>query len=77
MCTLSCSFMSDSLDPVGFSVPGSSVHAIFQARILEQLPFPPLGDLPNPEIKLSSLVSAAFFITVPLGKSLLLLNTDY
>ena len=69
--------MSDYLDPVGFSVPGSSVHAIFQARILEQLPFPPLGDLPNPEIKLCSLVSPAFFITVPLGKSLLLLNTNY
>ena len=30
------------------SPPGSSVHRIFQARILGGLPFPCLGDLPNP-----------------------------
>ena len=28
--------------------PGSSVHGIFQVRILEWLPFPAPGDLPNP-----------------------------
>ena len=33
------------------SLPGSSAHGISQARILEWLPFPPPGDLPNPEIK--------------------------
>ena len=33
------------------SSPGSSVHEIFQARILGGLPFPPPGDLPNPGIK--------------------------
>ena len=31
--------------------PGSSVHGILQARILEGLPFPSPGDLPNPGIK--------------------------
>ena len=31
------------------SLPGSSVHGISQARILEWLPFPSPGDLPNPE----------------------------
>ena len=52
VCMFSGSVMSDSLDPVGFSLPGSFVHVIFQARILGRLPFPPLGDLPNPGIKL-------------------------
>ena len=33
------------------SPPGSSVHGIFQARILEWFPFPPLEDLPDPGIK--------------------------
>ena len=31
------------------SPPGSFVHGIFQARILEQVPSP--GDLPNPGIE--------------------------
>jgi len=29
------------------SLPGSSVHRILQARILEWLPFPSPGDLPG------------------------------
>ena len=33
------------------SLPGSSIHGILQARILEWLPFPSPGDLPNPGIK--------------------------
>ena len=33
--------------PVDYSPPGSSVHRIFQARILEW-PFPSPGDLPDP-----------------------------
>ena len=33
------------------SRPGSSVHGISQARILEWLPCPPPGDLPDPGIK--------------------------
>ena len=36
------------------SQQGSSVHGISQARILEWLPFPFPGDLPNPGIKLTS-----------------------
>ena len=35
-------------DPVDCSLPGSSVHRILQARILEGLPFPPPGDFPDP-----------------------------
>ena len=38
-------------DPMDCSPPGSSVHGILQARILEWLPCPPPGDLPNPGIE--------------------------
>ena len=46
-------------DPMDYSPPGSSVHGILQARILEQLPLPSPGDLPDPGIKLKSLASPA------------------
>ena len=46
-------------DPKDCSLPGSSAHAIFQARILEWLPFPSPGDLPNPGMEPASLVSPA------------------
>ena len=39
-------------DPMDYSLPGSSVHGILQAKILSVLPFPFPGDLPNPGIKL-------------------------
>ena len=32
---LSRSFVSDSSDPMDCSLPGSSIHGIFQARVLE------------------------------------------
>ena len=41
-------------NPMDCSLPGSSVHGIFQARVLEWrsgLPFPFPGDLPNPGIE--------------------------
>ena len=41
--------------PMDCSLPGSSVHGILQARILEWVPFPTQGDLPNPEIKPTSM----------------------
>ena len=46
-------------DPMACSPPGSSIHGIFQARILQWVACPPLGNLPRPEIKLSSLLSPA------------------
>ena len=53
------------------SLPVPFVHGISQARILEQLPFPTPGDLPDPGIKSVSLVPSAladrFFTTVPPG----------
>ena len=42
------------------SPPGSSVHGTLQERILEpMLPFPPPGDLSDPEIEPASLASPA------------------
>ena len=46
------------------SLPGSSVHGIFQARILEVLPFPAPGDLPDLGIEsFASLALAGRFFT--------------
>ena len=38
-------------DPMDCSPPGSSVHGIFQARVLSGLPFPSPVDLSNPGIE--------------------------
>ena len=46
-------------DPIDCRLPGSSVHGILQARILEGLPFPPPGDILDPGIKPTSAVSPA------------------
>ena len=51
------------------SPPGSSVHGIFQARILEWVARPSPGGLPNPEIKPGSLALQADFLpSEPAGK---------
>ena len=58
--------------PMDCSPPGSSVHGIFQARIQEWVSMPFSGNLPDPEIELTSLASPAlaggFFTTKPPGK---------
>ena len=41
-------------DPTDCSPPGSSVHGILRARILEWVAFPSPGDLPDPGIKPTS-----------------------
>ena len=38
-------------DPKACSLPGSSVHGIFQLRILEWVAISSSGHLPDPEIK--------------------------
>ena len=43
----SCSVVSDSCDPMDCSPPGSSVHRIFQARILEWVAISFSRDLPD------------------------------
>ena len=56
-------------DPMDCSPPGSSVHGIFQARILDGLPFPTPGDFPDLGIKPAALASPTlagrFFTIVP------------
>ena len=44
-------------NPTDCSPPGSSLHGISQARILEWLLFPSPGGLPNRRIKPTSLMS--------------------
>ena len=46
-------------DPMDCSPLGSCVHGILQARILEWLPCPPPGHLPNPGTEPISLTSPA------------------
>ena len=45
--------------PMDCSPPGSSVHGILQARLWSGLPFPSPGDLPDPGITPTSLISPA------------------
>ena len=47
-CAKSLQLCPTLCNPMDYSLPGSSVHRIFQARILEWLPFPSPGDLPDP-----------------------------
>ena len=56
-------------DPMDCSPPGSSVREIlFQARILEWLPFPPPRDLPDSGIEPTSLESPALQVgSLPLA----------
>ena len=58
---------STLFNPMDHSLPGSSVHGLLQARILEWVVVPSSGDLPNPGINLVSLMSLAlasgFFTT--------------
>ena len=49
-----------------YSHPGSSVHGISQARILEWLPLPSPGDLPDPGIEpMSPTLAGGFFTNEP------------
>ena len=54
VCAQSCPVLCHPM-----SLTGSSVHGIFQARIRSGLPFSSPGDLPDPGIKSTSLVSTA------------------
>ena len=59
------------MNPWSWNLPGSPVHGLSQARILEWVMFacPSPGDLPKPGIQPVSLVSAGgFFTTEPPGK---------
>ena len=51
---VSHSVLADALRPADCSLPGSSVHGILQARILQWVALPSPGDLPNSGIELGS-----------------------
>ena len=53
------------------SLPGSYVHGILQARILECFPFPSPGDLPDLEIEPESLALVGRYFTTELPGKLL------
>ena len=56
--------------PMDWSLPGSSVHEILQARILEWVAIPSPGDLRNPGIEPGSpALQADSLLAKPLGKS--------
>ena len=52
---VSCIVISDSLWPMDWGLPGSSVHRILQVRILGGSPFHSPGDITDPGIKHGSL----------------------
>ena len=57
VCVCACVHTQSCLtlcNPMDCSPPGFSVHGISQTRILEQLPFPTPGDLPNPGVETAS-----------------------
>ena len=60
-------------NPMDCSLPGSAVHGISQARMLDGLPFPSPGDLPGAGIEPLSPASPAlagrFFTAAPLGNT--------
>ena len=73
-CVLSHSIMSTSLRSMACSPPGSSVHGILQARILEWVAMPSSrGSLqPRDQTQFScvSCIAGRIFTTEPLGKPL-------
>ena len=58
------SVLSDSLQPMDCSLPGSSFHGILQARVLEWVSMPSSSDLPNPQIK-----PMFFYVSCSVGSS--------
>ena len=66
---LSHSLCPTLCDPMNCNPPGSSVHGISQARVLDGLPFPSPGDFPDPGVKPTSpALTGRFFTTESLGK---------
>ena len=56
MCVLNCSVMSESWGPIDYSLPGSSVHGILQARILGWVAISDPGiELRSPALQANSL----------------------
>ena len=72
-----CCYCSDAklcsalCEPMDCSLPGSSIYGISQARILEWMPFPSPGDIPNPGMEPTSPeLAGGFFTTEPPEKQM-------
>ena len=72
---VSLSVVSNSCDPVDCSLPGSSVHGIFQARILEwvSISYPRGSSLPRDQTQVSC-IAGEFFTAEPPGKTVWMLE---
>ena len=58
-------------NPVNCILPGPSVHGISQARVMERVPFPSPGDLPDPGMEpVSPALAGGFFTSESQGKPL-------
>ena len=72
MCNFACSVTQLCpilCEPMGCRLPGSPRCGIFQAGVLEWLPFPPPKDLPNPGLEPAyPALAGRFFTEVPPGK---------
>ena len=70
----SCPTLCDSMN---YSPPGSSIHGIFQARILEWVPFPSPGNRPDPRNEPGSpALQADSLPSEPPGKPMLRYKTQ-
>ena len=54
-------------NPIDYSLPGSSVHGIFQQKYWSGLPFPPPGDCLDPEMETTSLLGSCIGRCANLG----------
>ena len=65
-------------NPTDYSLPGSPIHGIFPARILEWVAISSPGDLPNPGIKpVSPAFRGRFSTTYPPGRPIVKIAICY
>ena len=61
---LSCSVVSDSLNPMDCSLPGASVRGVLQARVLEWIAIPASRESSRPKDRTQiSRIAGGFFTT--------------
>ena len=78
-CSVTKSYLT-LCDPMDCNPPGFSLPGILQQEYWSGLPFPPLGDLPNPGIEPGSPATPAlpggFFTTSPPGKPYMIFKSQ-
>ena len=68
LCAQSLQSCPTLYNPMDWSPPGSSVHGVLQARILEWVARPPPGDLLTQGLNCISYIAGRLFTAEPLGK---------